>query len=736
MEHLTIFQAANSNDQESIDQFVVRENELDLLLSEIRTNDMSGSIQHYVLIGQRGSGKSTLLRRVQAEINSTDALKSRLIAVNLSEEQAGIYRLHDLWDRTAEELNEQGVTVDPVDWTKFDNDKIALARASYAAIHNALQKAGKKLVLLLDNIDRIFENLDKQESHLFRELLINHKDVRIIGGSTRLSEHHWKYNEPFYEFFQIVRLEPLTKEEMKALLTTWAEKLNRPEIKSFLESGDGRLESLRILSDGMPRTMLHLMELVLQRPNDDSYEYLRHIVDKATAIYQERLGTLSAHQRKVLLELSFFWESASTGQLKTTARMDAKTISAALNKLTEMRYVETLPGKGKNNLYRVKERFFNLWLIMTQGGPKQKRRVKYLTIFFEIWYGQDGMGQYVNAYRQRLKLGGVHAGHAALMTQAFARSSYLTSDQRDELINEARSVVSERQEYFNLLPSTSSEACYKALELLGKGEFQRALDELSDLEQDNAEKLLLTAWGFGGLGDTSKLHYYIDQALKLVSSPETLYKAGFVYDKLKDYERAELKYLLAADKGIVDALVNLGNLYKETNRYEEAEAFYMRSIECGHGKALFNLAAVDYWLAKDPHRGIALLNKYKEAQGEKRFDLQFFRDVLLIWSGQPEKADIIGSLKEAMALGTLGEHADLIKHLLAHHQVNQLWACFNSEDLGPAMKDELQPLYYATAKIVGKKGEDAVRVMPTELAATVDEILESITLLRSKYYPK
>jgi TPR repeat protein/energy-coupling factor transporter ATP-binding protein EcfA2 len=890
------FQAAHLNDQESIDQFIVRQYELDRLLAEIRRDDMSGSIQHYVLIGQRGSGKSTLLRRVQAAVHTEPALSDRLVAVNLSEEQAGIYRLHDLWHRVSEELRELGYPVEEVDWSHFDDDRVALARAGYAAMQHALREANKKLVLLLDNIDRIFKNLDKAEAHLFRELLINHSDVRIIGGSTLLSEHHWKYDQPFYEFFQMISLAPLGSAEMRALLVAWAERLQLPALRAFAESGDGRLEALRILSDGMPRTMLQLVDLITQRPDQDSYDYLLYIVDKASAIYQERLGLLSPHQQKVLLELSFFWEATTAGQLKEAARMDVKPLSAALNKLTEMGYVETIPGKGKHHLYRVKERFFNLWLIMTQGGPKQRRRVKYLTVFLEIWYGRDGLIRYAADYRERLKQGGVDAGHAALMTQALTRSAHLSVDDRDALIESTRPLVSARKELADHLPPTSSEACQKARDLLLQKNYKEALAELDELEQDTSEKYILHGWAQGGLGRVEQCVELVERGVELDSSGSTLNKAGYVLHLIKDHARAEAQYLRAIDKGDifalynlailyseigkpeqaeayylraidkgdvdalnnlallyqktakpeqaeafylraidkgdVNALYNLANLYQKTAKPEQAEAFYLRAIDKGHVNALHNLAILyqetakpeqaeayylraidkgdvnalynlarlyqetakpeqaeayylraidkghvgalndlaifyawsgspeqaenyllravdkgnvnalhhlallDYVRCQPPRRALGLLERLKATEGAFDIGAQSLETVLLTWAGRPEEAQPIADTLSGLLQPEADANASLwVREFLVHFRTNEVWACFTSEELGNTLKEQLQPLYFATANLVGKAGEDAVRVMPTELASTVEDILKDIAEERVRYYP-
>ena len=124
MKHLTYFQASQQTDEEAIHQFVVREVELNTVLSVVKEDDMSSSIQHFILVGQRGSGKSTLLRRLQATVRIDEELSSRLVPVNLSEEQAGIYRLHDLWDRVAQELREQGMPVNEVDWERLESSGI------------------------------------------------------------------------------------------------------------------------------------------------------------------------------------------------------------------------------------------------------------------------------------------------------------------------------------------------------------------------------------------------------------------------------------------------------------------------------------------------------------------------------------------------------------------------------------------------------------------------------------
>ena len=241
IKNLHFYQAANQTDKEIKEHFVVRQNEYQRIISEIKRDDMKGSIQHYILNGRRGSGKSTILRIIQAEINTDRTLKRQLIVIYLSEEQAGVYKLYDLWNLIIQKLQVNGFDMTIPDWSDFQNDLTEYSKSLYLCIQKALKKEKKKLVLLLDNIDRIFDNIDN-DAHLLRELLTNYKDLRIIGASTRLSEHYWKYEQPFYQFFRMIKLDSLTNKEVKELLQHWGEYLNSPEIIQFIKKHPGKIE--------------------------------------------------------------------------------------------------------------------------------------------------------------------------------------------------------------------------------------------------------------------------------------------------------------------------------------------------------------------------------------------------------------------------------------------------------------------------------------------------------------
>ncbi|MCF6402626.1 AAA family ATPase [Chitinophaga filiformis] len=381
------YQSANADEETIKANFLIRLSEYDIIIQDIMRNPMKGSVQHYLLIGRRGSGKSTLLKRIQIEIGSNPALKDKYIPINLAEEQANIYRLYDLLEEIIGELEQHGITQTPFEW----NDDIHIyTRKLFDHLQQKITQSGKKIILLLDNIDRIFENIE-DEASILREYLLNYDNIRIIGGSTRMTEHFCKYNKPFYQFFRVLELRALTTKEVKTLLLSWSDQFDIPQLRAFVETRPGQLETIRLLTDGLPRTLQFFVNILLTNAQDTGYEYLHHVMDNVTPLYQERLNSLPPSQRKIVLQLAFVWEAVGTGKLAEVTKMNNNALSAQLKQLSDKGIVEKVETGNKNHLYRLVERFFNLWLIFTQGGPLEKRKAKYLTIFLEDFYAIEKM---------------------------------------------------------------------------------------------------------------------------------------------------------------------------------------------------------------------------------------------------------------------------------------------------------------------------------------------------------
>ncbi|TND08636.1 MAG: hypothetical protein FD123_2140 [Bacteroidetes bacterium] len=772
MKPITYYQASGLTDLEVKSQFVVRKNELERVISEIRRDDMKGSIQHYIFVGQRGSGKSTLLRRIQAEINTDKELNERLIAINLSEEQAGIYRLHDLWDRVCQELRmNHKIEVEEVKWEDYENDLTDFARALYSAMQKGLKKTGKKIVLLLDNIDRILESVKANDNHLFRELLMNYKDVRIIGGSTRLSEHHWKYDQPFYEFFNVIRLAPLTKEELKELLVFWSNFLKEPKLGEFVCNNSGRLNALRILSDGMPRTMLNLVELMIDRPGQQGYDYLRYILDRATPVYQERLGILSPLHQKIVLELSFFWDAAKVKELSEATRIESKTLSAALAQLVELQIVDKIKGKGKNLMYILRERFFNLWLIMTQGGPKQKSQVKWLTVFLETWYNEQELKEMYQKFINEIDGGVIDPDRAVIKAKAFVHLKNISIDERDLLLSRIHEVIGDRKEYLELLPAKAADIIMNVFALIDAEAWSQAIEEMEKIDQDFEMKYHMIGFLFemkGEIVEAEKLYRKgikknIKGTLSLLADiykkeeryedAEKFYLKAIQYSDVKgligmgelceikgDATRAEEYYIHATENGSVIALHALAEFYAKNKRNEEAEKYYLLAIKKGYIFGAGPLAFFYFDNNIKKEKAYELIVAYN-SRNQRIFDYQFFfcaEQIIAIWAGLPEKISLIEN-----ELGSIVDSKNefllkyIISECLVHKQATHVWNWFLNQEFGEKIREMLRLLFFVTARFINNSDAQLkILAIAPELIEPVDEIYQDIIERQEFYYGK
>ncbi len=590
VDQLNFYQSAN-NDKESIKRnFVIRKEEFELVIDDLLNKKEDDPLQHELFLGRRGSGKSTLLRRIQIEIEEDEELNKRYIAINLAEEQAGIYRLFDLWTEVFKELCIKcNFSPDIKDYFSFKNDH-DYTKYLYNQIHEILISEKKKVVLLLDNLDRIVENFD-DDGNLLRETLLNFNDIQIIGGSTRMDEHFWKYDQPFYEFFRRHRLGSLSSEEIHLLLNYWSKLMKLPQLADFTKANKGKIVALRIFTDGLPRTLQFFIQILLQDSTLYGFDYIKKVMDNVSPLYQERLNNLPAPQRKIVLEMAFLWEASSTKQLAEKSRMESKLISAQLKQLTNNGVVETITTKKKNHLYRLSERFFNMWLMVTQGNPEQKRKAKWLTIFLETWYDASQLRNLAVQHIKNLRANSVSYERAVILTKALSQSKYTDTNVRDEMLDFTLklSTSKNKSDLFEL-PRQYSEIEQEIFKEIQNNRIKRAHEMVEEIEnEDDGLKFRLKGIIYAYEEKLPDAEKYIEMATKK-GDTNALSRLADVCNKRGNTERAEKYYLQAIEKGQDRALNNLANLYADQGKVEEAERYYLQAIEKGQIEVLYNLA--------------------------------------------------------------------------------------------------------------------------------------------------
>jgi GTPase SAR1 family protein len=401
-----LYNPDKKNKQQFIAEFVVRTSVFEELFKDIQSGKMKTPEQHYLLVGQRGSGKTTLLNRLKYAIDDDAKLNKWLIPVIFNEEQYHIIELANLWENIANYLEDlhgfKGLTEEIEKYISNKNfEQIALD-----ILIKYLDKHGKKIVLFIDNIGDLLKKFDELEVHRLREILQTVPHIRLIAGSPVVLESTTDYHQPLFEFFKVIQLKGLTSEETILLLKKLAEINNQTKkIEAIISKTPSRIETLRTLSGGVPRTIALLFIVFIDDEHGNALTDLEKILDMVTPLYKHRMDDLPTQQQKIVDAVAKNWDAVSVKELSETLRMESKAISAQLRQLEQNQVIEKRTTNTKNHIYLIKERFFNIWYLMRYGRKQDKQRVIWLVKFLEMWCDGKEIEKRILNYAEKAKKG-------------------------------------------------------------------------------------------------------------------------------------------------------------------------------------------------------------------------------------------------------------------------------------------------------------------------------------------
>ncbi len=423
---------------EFLERFVVRTDIFEDIFKDIQTSDYTVANQHYIIIGQRGQGKTTLLRKLQIEVENDKKLSKFLLPVKFAEEQYQIRSLSRLWEEVADylqSLHEEKFPhiLDDME-EHFDDEDYELKAFSY--LESALKKKKIKLLLLIDNIDELIGKLNEKEQRRLREILLESSSFRIVGGSTKMLEQHYDYGKPFYEFFKIIKLKGFTKEESIAFLRSIGKGEQKEKMENLIETNPARIETLRQLTGGVPRTLVMLFDIFLDE-DGNAFDDLLKVLDEATPLYKHRLDELPAQLQEIVHTIAINWDGMYTADIAKKTRLSTKVISAQLGKLEKYDIIESEQA-GKNKIYKIKERDFNIWYLMRFGRKKERQRVEWLVRFLESWCTQEELNERAENLIVKIQKGKLSDSYIYHMTEALTGTTDICVDISDKLIKTAQ----------------------------------------------------------------------------------------------------------------------------------------------------------------------------------------------------------------------------------------------------------------------------------------------------------
>ncbi|MCB1057460.1 MAG: hypothetical protein KDD11_18325 [Acidobacteria bacterium] len=394
---------------ELVGLFSARQETLAGLLEDLKRCGPDQTPQHHLLVAQRGMGKTMLLRRVQIAIEDDPRLSEQWLPLTFPEEQYDVGGLSDLWlnsiDALGDTLERTGreTEADRLDRARdslLHLDENQRAREAIALLLETARGLGRRLVLLVDNIDLILDRIADQAWAL-REVLSEERSLVLVGASAQALESTYSYGEPFYDFFQIHELQGLDLEETRGVLRCYAGRWGNEEVTRILQEEPTRIKTLQTLTGGNPRTITLLYSILARGLDGDARSDLEGLLDQCTPLYKARLEALPTQQQRIVHSLAVFWHPATASQIADELRLDVNAVSSQLTRLTKEGVVEKVAYEpGPRAGFQITERFFNIWYLM-RSTRRARRRLIWFVEFLKIFYDQNQLQDHARRHLAR-----------------------------------------------------------------------------------------------------------------------------------------------------------------------------------------------------------------------------------------------------------------------------------------------------------------------------------------------
>jgi len=377
--------------------FIARIALFKFIFEKISNHSQAVIPQHIIIIGQRGMGKTLLLYRLGVELRKSPNNK-KFIPLNYPEEQYNIDRLSKFWLNSLKALIDALDTENQTDLAdQLENELDELntetrndASDMYQIFQSWINKIDRCPVLLVDNLNLIFNNISTDEQHKLRANLMTKGSPILIGASAVTIKDTIEYGAPFYDAFLIQKLYKIKLEESIDILKNLSRLTQIPEhqIAERFMKNKGRIETIHQLTGGTPRTLAMLFPLIREGFSEDIQNDLHALMDMITPLYKARFEELSTQMQIVLDAIALNWHPASLEQLRKITQLTNAQLSPQLKRLVDVGWLNKLKSnKSKGDLYEISERFFNVWYLMRRSNRRQQRDLNCLSRFLEMYYG-------------------------------------------------------------------------------------------------------------------------------------------------------------------------------------------------------------------------------------------------------------------------------------------------------------------------------------------------------------
>ena len=531
------------------------------LIELIRDSSLSKSKHFRLLVGMRGIGKTHTIALIYHRLKASDDLRDKLLIAWLKEEEWGVSSWLDLLMRIFQAL--------AIEYpAKYQQTIQAKVESLYEMSSDDAMRQGelilkefvgsRTLLLLVENLDEIFNGLKDVGQKQFRAYIQNHNFITIVATSQSLFAGVEKKESPFYGFFTTQYLDELTIAEATSLLTKISQLQEDSELESFIQSptGKDRIRAIHHLAGGNHRVYIIFSQFLTRNSLDELVKPVMQTLDELTPYYQARMQWLSPQQRKIIELLCDRRNAVSVKEIAQRCFITHQTASSQLKDLRAKDYV-TAESLGRASFYELQEPLMRICLeVKKQRGEP----IKLFIDFLRIWYTEEEL-------KQRLKI---------LPDQCLER----------EYINHALVFKSKLQQSIpHQENSDNNNLVTQGIVEEKKGNYENALalfNQALKINPHDDYSWFKLGYILDELGRCEEAVTSLDKAIEINPDYDHAWNnRGIVLSNLGNNEEALDSYNKAIELNPehYDALNNRSLVLGELGRYEEAVASYDKAIE-------------------------------------------------------------------------------------------------------------------------------------------------------------
>ncbi len=399
---LTYFNPLSQKEADFLASFVARRQTLEFFLHQLKLLAPTQAARHHLIVAPRGFGKTSLLRRIAIAVRQDEALAKKLVPLTFREEQHNVISLDVFWRNCLQSLQEAReleqapqAELDALDalWANH-KPRQELPRAeqdgeqAWQALHEHCSAAGRRPLLLIDNLDTLLAGLSEQHQWALRKRLQADDGPMLIAAASRYPSSTHDIKAAFYDFFRMQTLDRLDNHEVFTCLRNFAQQRGAlgKRVLDLLSNDPGRIAALNTMAGGNPRTLSVLYGVLESHMSADVLSQLSAMLDTFTGWYQARTEELPMQARAVFDALALNWAPITAAELGQITGLETPAVSSQLARLEKSGYVESVALSKRitgRTGFQVSERFFNIWYLMRNGPKQAKQGIRFLTVFLQ-----------------------------------------------------------------------------------------------------------------------------------------------------------------------------------------------------------------------------------------------------------------------------------------------------------------------------------------------------------------